>query len=112
MSSTTHGTDPLWEHLAEHPVARGWLRLRAADRAHPQVLDSVIALFVLLIGLADLFRDGEHHTLFGVNSVPLWVSALTAAAQAVPLGWRRRAPLTVFWIVLGVCAAQWALGVA
>jgi signal transduction histidine kinase len=112
MSSTTHGSDPLWEHLAEHPVARGWLRVRAADRAHPQVLDSFVALFVLLIGLADLFRDGEHHTLFGVNSVPLWVSALTAVAQSVPLGWRRRAPLTVFWVVLGVCAVQWALGVA
>ncbi|WP_063770165.1 sensor histidine kinase [Streptacidiphilus melanogenes] len=112
MSSTTHGSDPLWEHLAEHPVARGWLRVRAADRAHPQVLDSFVALFVLLTGLADLFRDGEHHTLFGVNSVPLWVSALTAVAQAAPLGWRRRAPLVVFWIVLGVCALQWALGVA
>ncbi|MFC5906862.1 sensor histidine kinase [Streptacidiphilus monticola] len=111
MSSTTHGADPLWDHLAQHPAARGWLRVRAADRAHPRVLDSFVALFVLLIGLKDLFGD-EHHTLFGLNSVPLWVTALTAAAQAVPLRWRRRAPLTVFWAVLGVCAVQWALGVA
>ncbi|RAG87687.1 sensor histidine kinase [Streptacidiphilus pinicola] len=112
MSSTTHGSDPLWDHLAEHAVARVWMRVRAADRRHPQVLDSVIALFVLLIGLRDLYHGGEHQTLFGVNSVPLWVSTLTAVAQAVPLAFRRRAPLTVFWVVLGVCGLQWALGVA
>jgi signal transduction histidine kinase len=112
MSSATPGTDPLWDHLADHPVARGWLRVRAADRAHPQVLDGFIALFVLLIGLVDLFRNGEHRSLFGLNTEPTWVLALTAAAQALPLVRRRRAPLTVFWVVLAVCALQWALGFA
>ncbi|MEY9874007.1 signal transduction histidine kinase [Streptacidiphilus sp. MAP12-33] len=112
MSGTNPTPDPLWAHLADHPLARGWLRARSADRAHPQVLDSLIALFVLLIGLADLFHDGEHRTLFGLNSAPAWVIALTAAAQALPLAWRRRAPLTVFWTVLGVCGFQWAIGVA
>ncbi|SEL40333.1 sensor histidine kinase [Streptacidiphilus jiangxiensis] len=112
MSSATPGTDPLWDHLADHPVARGWLRVRAADRAHPQVLDGFVATFVLLIGLVDLFRNGEYRSLFGLNTEPTWVLALTAAAQALPLVRRRRAPLTVFWVVLAVCALQWALGFA
>ncbi|WP_063774116.1 sensor histidine kinase [Streptacidiphilus rugosus] len=102
-------TDPLWDH----PVARGWLRVRAFDRAHPQVLDSCIALFVLLVGLADLFRGGgEHHELFGQRAVAVWVIPLTAAAQALPLVWRRRRPWLVVWVVLAVCAVQWAFGVA
>ncbi|WP_370067305.1 sensor histidine kinase [Streptacidiphilus sp. MAP5-3] len=104
MSGTT---DPLWDH----PLARAWLRVRAFDRARPQLLDSLIAAFVLLIGVAGLFR-GEHDDLFGMRSVPVWVIPVTAAAQAVPLVWRRRASLRVFAVVLLVCAVQWSLGVA
>lgn len=98
---------PPWDH----PLARGWMRLRAADRARPQVLDSLLALLVLGAGIGDLFR-GDHRDLFGVQSVPTWVIPVTAAALALPLVWRRRAPEAVFGVVLAVCAVQWSLGLA
>ncbi|MGD3112310.1 sensor histidine kinase [Streptomyces sp. YGL11-2] len=101
--------DPLWDH----PVARWWLRVRAFDRAHTQVLDTCIALFVLLIGLASLSRGGgEHGGVFAQQPAAVWVIPVTAGAQALALVWRRRRPWAVLWAVLVVCALQWSFAVA
>jgi signal transduction histidine kinase len=99
--------DPVWAT----PLASGWIRFRAADRARPQVLDSLLAAGVLAAAIADLL-DHEERGLFGVQGVAGWVVVANAAALALPLVWRRRAPLAVFGVVLGVCAVQWASGLA
>jgi signal transduction histidine kinase len=99
--------EPVWDQ----PLASGWIRLRAADRARPQVLDSLLAAGVLAAAIADLF-DQEERGLFGVQGVSAWVVVMNAAALALPLVWRRRAPLAVFGVVLGICAVQWAAGLA
>jgi len=99
--------DPVWNQ----PLAGGWIRFRAADRARPQVLDSLLAAGVLAAAIADLFEQ-EERGLFRVQGVPVWAVLTSAAALALPLVWRRRAPLTVFGVVLGICAVQWASGLA
>lgn len=99
--------EPVWAQ----PMAGGWIRFRAADRSRPQVLDSLLAAAVLATAIADLF-EGEERGLFGVQGVPAWVVVTNALALALPLVWRRRAPLAVFGVVLGVCAVQWAAGLA
>lgn len=102
--------DPLWAHLV---VPRWMRRLRDADRAHPWVLDGVLALFTMLIGLASLFPGGpSDDTFVDASSVTASFVAVTAVAQSLPLIWRRSAPLLVFAIVLAVCVAQIAAGVA
>jgi signal transduction histidine kinase len=87
-------------------------RLREADRARPWLLDSLLAAFMLLLGFGSL-RPGTPTDVFGhVTSVPVAFIAATAAAQSLPLAWRRRAPLAVFWIVLAVCLLQVSVGLA
>ncbi|MDV9169696.1 sensor histidine kinase, partial [Streptomyces sp. W16] len=103
--------NPVAEPVWDQPLASSWIRLRSADRARPQVLDSLLAAGVLAAAIADLFEQ-EERGLFGVQGVPAWVVVINAAALALPLVWRRRAPLAVFGVVLGVCAAQWAAGLA
>ena len=91
-------------------------RLREADRAHPWRLDSLLAALMVLLGLVSI-SPGAPTDVFGhVTSVPAaFIAAfiaVTAAAQSLPLIWRRRAPLAVFWIVLAVCLLQVSVGLA
>jgi signal transduction histidine kinase len=100
-----------------HPPARapGDLvrRARRADEEHPWLLDSLLAVLVLLVGLGTV-RAGAPSDIFGrrVTSVPAAAIVVTAAAQTLPLAWRRKAPLTVFWVVLAVCLLQVSLRLA
>jgi signal transduction histidine kinase len=77
------------------------------------MLDSLVAVLVLLFGLG-AFRAGSPSDIFGhrVTSVPAGIVVATAAAQTLPLAWRRKAPLTVFWVVLAVCLLQVSLRLA
>lgn len=77
------------------------------------MLDSLVAVLVLLAGLGTV-RAGAPSDVFGrrVTSVPVAVVVATAAAQTLPLAWRRRAPLTVFWVVLAFCLLQVSLRLA
>ncbi|HEX3955986.1 MAG TPA: histidine kinase [Trebonia sp.] len=77
------------------------------------MLDSLVAVLVLLVGLGTV-RAGAPSDIFGrrVTSVPVAVVVATAVAQTLPLAWRRRAPLTVFWVVLAVCLLQVSLRLA
>ncbi|MGW0707871.1 sensor histidine kinase [Streptomyces sp. NPDC002643] len=99
--------EPVWAQ----PLESGWIRFRAADRSRPQILDSLLAAGVLAAAIADLFEE-EERGLFGVQGASAWVVVMNALALALPLVWRRRAPLAVFGVVLGVCAVQWAAGLA
>ncbi|HEY6788460.1 MAG TPA: sensor histidine kinase [Trebonia sp.] len=81
-------------------------RVREADRARPWLLDSLLAGVMLLLGFGTI-RPGTPTDVFGhATSVPVAFIAATAAAQSLPLAWRRRVPLAVFWIVLAVCLLQ------
>jgi signal transduction histidine kinase len=87
-------------------------RLRRADREHPWLFDSLVAVLVLLFGFGTV-RPGGPHDIFGhVTSVPVAVIVVTAAAQSLPLALRRRAPVAVFWTVLAVCLLQVSLRLA
>jgi signal transduction histidine kinase len=68
---------------------------------------------VLLFGLWTV-RAGVPSDVFGrrVTSVPVAVVVATAMAQTLPLAWRRKAPLAVFWVVLAACLVQVSLRLA
>jgi signal transduction histidine kinase len=106
-------TPPL-DPLSEYPAVRHWLhRLHQADEARPWLLDSVVALFVLLFGLASVFPRGPSDDSFvAIKSAPTAFVVVTAVAQSLPLIWRRRAPLAVFAIILAVCMLQISARVA
>jgi signal transduction histidine kinase len=96
-----------------HPPGELLVRARQADEEHPWLLDSLLAALVLLAGLGTV-RAGAPSDVFGhrVTSVPLAVVVATAVAQALPLAWRRKAPLAVFWVVLAACLFQVSLRLA
>jgi signal transduction histidine kinase len=95
-----------------HPQGEFLRRLRQADREHPWLLDSVGAVMVLLLGFGT-FRTAAPSDVFGRHaSVPAAFIVATAAAQSLPLALRRKAPLTVFWVVLAVCLLQVSLRLA
>jgi signal transduction histidine kinase len=92
--------------LPAHQPGELLRRLRLADRDHPWLLDSFGALLVLLLGFGSL-RAMAPSDVFGRHaSVPVAFIVVTAAAQSLPLALRRKAPLTVFWVVLAVCLLQ------
>lgn len=79
----------------------------------PWLLDSLLAVLVLLLGLWTL-SPGAPSDVFGhrVTFVPVAVIVMTAVAQTLPLAWRRKAPLAVFWVVLAACLVQVSLRLA
>jgi signal transduction histidine kinase len=96
-----------------HPPSDLVRRARRADEEHPWLLDLLVAALVLLAGLGTV-RAGAPSDVFGrrVTSVPAVVVVATAVAQTLPLAWRRKAPLAVFWVVLAVCLLQVSLRLA
>ncbi|MFF1453772.1 sensor histidine kinase [Streptomyces sp. NPDC058274] len=83
--------------------------LRRISRAHPVLLDALLALFVLAMGALNLFVPDEGHGPRPHPDVtPLILASL--AGQALPLVWRRRAPSVVLAAVVTCCLFQWSLG--
>jgi signal transduction histidine kinase len=79
------------------PPQPEWRRTAAR---HPRAVDGAVALAVALIGVPAIIRtDG------GAGD---WLFVL---ALALPLVWRRRAPLVVFAILAALGLAQWVVGV-
>ena len=87
-------------------------RLREADQARPWLLDILITSAIAAIGLADVTRAGPPQDALGAVAVPASFVVVTVIAGSLPLVFRRRAPLTVFAVVLLACLAQLVQGVA
>jgi signal transduction histidine kinase len=79
--------------------------IRAAARRHPRAVDAAIAAAVALAcGIVLTGRTGAVQT--GVDALD-WVSV---ALVPVPLIWRRRAPVAVFWSIVALMLAGRAVG--
>ncbi|MFF5292179.1 sensor histidine kinase [Paractinoplanes globisporus] len=88
----------------------GWLleqraRLRRLDRRRPWLLDSAVAVAILLFTLPSLF--GPHSE---PQPSPV-VLAVAVAALIVPLWWRRRRPVEAFVVAAVVLFTEWALDI-
>ena len=77
-------------------------QLHAAFRGHPYRQDAPLALCMLLLVFTP--QSGKQFDLAQVTPLLL----ITSAAQSLPLIWRRRAPLAVYYAVLVACTVQWA----
>jgi signal transduction histidine kinase len=77
-------------------------RLLAAFRGHTYRQDVLVTLCVLLLALVP--QSGKRLELSQFSA--LYV--ITSLADSVPLIWRRRAPVAVYYVVLGSCTVQWA----
>ncbi len=78
---------------------RVWERLRAFDRRYAFWVDLVVAI-VLFVLSSGWLGQHEVHT---IHAGDLWfVSLLT-----LPLVFRRRAPMAVFFFIAGVALVQW-----
>ena len=71
-------------------------QIRAADKRHPRWADGGLAVLLALVNAPALAAAGV-----GVGVVDwLWFGAVH-----LPLVWRRRAPVLVFWTILGLAGA-------
>jgi signal transduction histidine kinase len=91
--------DPGESERAPGPLARLLGSWRAFARSHARVTGGALAFAVLAVGLVSA---GSAHRYF-------WAGPLTFLL-AVPLAWRRRAPITVFGVITAVAFAQWLAG--
>ncbi|MFC4072476.1 sensor histidine kinase [Actinoplanes subglobosus] len=96
-----------------HPVGR-WLlgrrdHIRRADRRRPWVLDSLVALAVLLFSLPQVVTGGRDGGIEATQ--PLGVRLAGAVLLLLPLWWRRRAPFAAFAAVAVTLLAQWTAGI-
>ncbi|PRZ40919.1 signal transduction histidine kinase [Antricoccus suffuscus] len=102
------------DQLSIHPKVVAWLAgtgrwLRRADRARPWLLDALLVLAILLaFGMYAALQGHEYPT----TGLPLTIIVALQFGLALPLLWRRRAPSTVFSIVLAVFLLQWSLNVS
>jgi signal transduction histidine kinase len=69
---------------------------RAFTRSHVQVTDGALAFAVFAVGLVS--AELAHRSV--------WAGLLTFLL-ALPLAWRRRAPIRVFLVIASVAFAQW-----
>jgi signal transduction histidine kinase len=87
-------------------------RIGAFDRRRPWVLDTLLVLFVIGISVRDL-REGGGRSPFGISDareqLPTFVPHLLAVATIVPLWFRRKAPVVVFFVIAAIVFAQWSL---
>ncbi len=103
--------------LSIHPQVVAWLArtgrwLRRADQARPWLLDALLVLAILLaFGMFDLLQGKEHPT-DPAAGLPLAAMVALQIGLALPLLWRRRAPSTVYVIVLAVFLLQWSVNVS
>jgi signal transduction histidine kinase len=77
-------------------------QLRAAFRGHLYRQNALLALCVLLLGLAP--QTGKQPDPWDVTPLLLASSVVQSAA----LIWRRKAPFSVYCVVLVSCIVQWA----
>ncbi|MFJ8494040.1 LuxR C-terminal-related transcriptional regulator [Streptomyces sp. NPDC094038] len=89
-------------------------RRRLLDRRHPWLLDTAVVLFMVLVALPDLLTV-DHGSPFGDDAArdalrPVVLYAFVAAL-VVPLWWRRRAPVAVYFTILAVNLAEWSAGI-
>ena len=81
-------------------------RMRAAAERHPRVVDGGIALLVGLVCAVPMTEPSNgRRDLLTVASIGCLI------ALVVPLIWRRRAPVLVFWTVFGLAWLVDSLGV-
>ena len=71
---------------------------RTFARTHVQMTDGALALVVLAVGLLGLLATKRPDPI---------ASVLLTFLLALPLAWRRRAPITVFLVIAVVAFAQW-----
>jgi signal transduction histidine kinase len=76
-------------------------RLAAIGRRHPLLSDVAPVAVIILLGIGAL-HEGPH------GGPP---SGIFTIALALPLLWRRRAPVAVFALLSAIALVQWALGV-
>lgn len=81
---------------------------------HPRVVDGFLAALVVVVVLPVTMRGDEAPGVLVSGTGVTGAGWLLFAAVHVPLVWRRRAPVVVFWSVLGlvlVCVASQVTGV-
>ncbi|MEU4164496.1 histidine kinase [Actinoplanes sp. NPDC026670] len=108
-------TPPEPDPFLEHPVAR-WLlsrqgQLQSLDRRRPWLLDTVLALLVLLFTLGQVITGGGEHRDTALEPRVIAIRLAAAVLLLVPLWWRRRAPVAAFAAVAVILLAQWAAGI-
>ncbi|MEV8568274.1 histidine kinase [Streptomyces sp. NPDC051322] len=88
-------------------------RMRQTDRNHPWLLDSAVALgVVLMFCVPDLVHGGRPpDAAVDVPRPPVAEVLALQAALVLPLLWRRRSPSATFTLVTAVFLFQWSLGV-
>jgi signal transduction histidine kinase len=91
--------DPPGTRRGPGPLARLFEAVRTFTRTRVQVTDGAVALGVFAVSLLsdELARRSVSAVLF-------------TFLLALPLAWRRRAPITVFLITAAVAFAQWLAG--
>ncbi|HEY3880520.1 MAG TPA: histidine kinase [Trebonia sp.] len=87
-------------------------RARRADDEHPWLFDSFVAALVLLLGFGSVRAIAPRDVFGQPTTVPLAFIVVTVVGQSLPLAFRRKAPLTVCWIVLAACLLQVSLRLA
>jgi len=104
--------------LVGHPVVarlfQSGRRLREWDAGNRWVLDTavVVVVFVLFAAPDLLGQDRDPSDApITFTERPLAEMLVLQLALVLPLWWRRRTPLTAFYTVLTVFAAQWAAGI-
>ncbi|HEY3748506.1 MAG TPA: histidine kinase [Pseudonocardiaceae bacterium] len=100
---TSDAIRPAGERPIEHGPGTGWpglAGLRALTARHPQAVDALLALGLLLL----LFRARA------VVEGGVLQDRLFAVLLCAPLALRRRFPLPVFGLLCAVALAQWFLG--
>jgi len=81
----------------ERAVYVAWRWVKAIDTTRPRLLDASIAGAIEVAGVVSV-------AVLGVPGASPWI---LTSALAVPLAWRRRAPVSVFLVVAVVAFVQW-----
>jgi signal transduction histidine kinase len=85
--------------------------LRRVRELHPLVADGLLAGLITLLGLPQLFLDNQSLAKLDIQFRDTdALAVLLTLAQAVPLVWRRRAPVTVLAVTGLAALAHLAIG--
>ncbi|MFF1682969.1 sensor histidine kinase [Streptomyces sp. NPDC058256] len=110
------GFDAVWARPLLDRLLGDRSRRPGLGGRHPWLLDTALVLFIVAISLPNLIHNSSTPTSpFGDTEpgpqLSTGILCLLAAAQLVPLWWRRKAPTTTFLVIAFVSVAQWSLGV-